>query len=106
MPTVRLVIGGWFDRLSPDARAIAALGAAVMVGITATLAGIRVQGLPAQVAANSAQIATNTAAINRMEHSDSAIIHKLEQTQCLLTLPETTRVRLADSPVLLQRECP
>ena len=92
--------------LPTTVKALSALGGAVVFGVAITLAGLRVQGLPAQVAANTAQIKANTTTIDRLARNDSLILARLDRTNCLLTLPDDVRVRLAANPLLLQRECP
>ena len=77
-------VSAWFASVSPTAKALAALMAAVAVGLS--LGGWL--GLPAQVQVNEQDIANNGAEIHEIREAGSSVERKVDRVICLQLLPD------------------
>ena len=75
------VVSAWFASVSPTAKALAALMAAVAVGLS--LGGWL--GLPAQVQVNVGDIAENSTEIHEIRESGDALKNNVNDIICILT---------------------
>lgn len=102
------VIASFLGALPQTWKALTALGGAMAIGFTVAtvVQGGKIERNAEVMGTNARAIARNAEAIRQLALGDSLILARISRTNCLLTLTDDSRERIAGNPLIAERECP